>query len=324
MFKMCSQACSRLKIGMSRQAACVTACAASALALAFAWRSIVRRRAARARTEALSSIIRSVPALADLDVDVLGEDAASLGALLAQQGRSAFLAEMRRRGLELVHRSALADALGRELSSGRLARDETLPAHFEAAIARMPPLVRQLLENGDPSAVSARELLAALHRDDATACEPSEVMELPAVLSRRACARLRAAVECDRRLCDDSVDGGPEHQLNLSVEQLGLLIGRDEAARLMRLPAEFRRRSALALRELPSEGSARADEVRSRAFEVQSREEVQSRATEVRSRATDVRARVASLRAAALERKRCGDRDGAMELLEQMNQVDST
>ena len=219
-------------------------------------------RAASSRASAHRSALLDHPrraALADLDVDVLGEDAASLGALLAQQGRSAFLAEMRRRGLELVHRSALADALGRELSSGRLARDETLPAHFEAAIARMPPLVRQLLENGDPSAVSARELLAALHRDDATACEPSEVMELPAVLSRRACARLRAAVGASsamRRF------GGRRagHQLS-ERRQLGLSSAR-EAARLMRLlPSSAA--IALALRELPSEGSARAFEVRS-------------------------------------------------------------
>ena len=71
-------------------------------------------------------------------------------ALLAQLGRNAFLAEMKIRGLDLDTRSKLADFLdAAAIKDGNLTLDLMLRCKFEAAAAKMPPIVKSLLvENG--------------------------------------------------------------------------------------------------------------------------------------------------------------------------------
>jgi len=138
------------------------------------------------------------------------------------------------------------------------ARGKKVSEEFEAAAAAMPPEVSRLLvENAEPSSVSVQELLSALGRDSAghlSMAYEAPVMETDGVLSRRACARLRAAVDSQRTLARDSVDGGPEHQLNLSREALELLIGSQECSRLWKLPKQFRLHSAVVLVPTRDEG----------------------------------------------------------------------
>ena len=215
-------------------------------------------------------------------------------ALFAQLGRNAFLAEMKIRGLDLDTRSKLADFLDAAIKDGSLTLDGALGAEFEAAAAKMPPIVKSLLvENADPSTVTVEALLSALNKDElAASAREADVLHAPAALSPKACAALRSAVDCERRLSADSVDTCPEHQLNLSVQALELLIGAEEAARLMRLPREFRQRSAVA------------------------RPPQQPRANGSTSHeGIDNRARAAALRAEALASKRKGEHSRAIELL---------
>ena len=122
---------------------------------------------------------------------------------------------------------------------------------FAAAASAMPATTRKLLvENVPPADVSVEQLLTALGRTTPEALAmayEAPVMEVPQLLSAKACATLRAAVDAQRRTDRDSVDGGPEHQLNLSREALELLVGAEECARLFQLPREFRLHSALVL-----------------------------------------------------------------------------
>ena len=123
-----------------------------------------------------------------------------------------------------------------------------IPAGFARAAAAMHPTVRSLLvEGADPATVPVDDLLAALGREGSpTAAEDGSVMAVPQSLSARACAALRAAVDSQRRLESDSVDGQAEHQLNLSRAALEALVGSAEAAKLWRLPTAFRARTAVA------------------------------------------------------------------------------
>ena len=91
-------------------------------------------------------------------------------ALLAQLGRNAFLAEMKIRGLDLDTRSKLADFLDAAMKDGSLTLDGALGAEFEAAAAKMPPIVKSLLvENADPSTVTVEALLSALGKEELAA-----------------------------------------------------------------------------------------------------------------------------------------------------------
>jgi len=65
------------------------------------------------------------------------------------------------------------------------------------------------------------------------------VLSWPQALSPEACARLRAAVDAERQARCDSVDGAPDHQLNLSRERLESLVGVAATGLLWSLPAKF-------------------------------------------------------------------------------------
>ena len=163
-----------------------------------------------------------------------------------------------------------------------------IPAGFARAAAAMHPTVRSLLvEGADPATVPVDDLLAALGREGSpTAAEYGSVMAVPQSLSARACAALRAAVDSQRRLEADSVDGQAEHQLNLSRAALEALVGSAEAAKLWRLPTAFRARTAVA-RCAPA-GTADPDDGGATAA-----------------------AAAARLRSEAIALKRAGDRSGA-------------
>ena len=235
---------------------------------------------------------------AELDVATVlanGEDAAALAATLEQLGRNAFLVTLKERGWTLEQRSSLADALTKAVRAGHLTWRASLSPEFEDAAARMPGVVRQLLvENVAPSTIPADSLLAAIGRSELHA--GGDVMHIPTALSHRACAALRSAVDCERRLSYDSVDRGPEHQLNLSLSALEMLIGKEEVARLMRLPREFRRRSAVA---------------------------TDHRVTDHLPSLGDLREQAAALRSRAMSHKRAGDTSGAMQLLCEAKLVES-
>jgi hypothetical protein len=167
-----------------------------------------------------------------------------------------------------------------------------IPAGFARAAAAMHPTVRSLLvEGADPATVPVDDLLAALGREGSpTAAEYGSVMAVPQSLSARACAALRAAVDSQRRLEADSVDGQAEHQLNLSRAALEALVGSAEAAKLWRLPTAFRARTAVA-RCAPA-GTADPDDGGATA-------------------AAAAAAAAARLRSEAISLKRAGDRSGA-------------
>ena len=68
----------------------------------------------------------------------------------------------------------------------------------------------------------------------------SAVISRPGTLPPAVCGRLRAAVDAERQQKCDTVDGAPDHQLNLSPERLIELIGDAAAsAALWRLPSEW-------------------------------------------------------------------------------------
>ena len=189
----------------------------------------------------------------------------ALAALLRQRGRARFLEELARHGLSKQEQWALADELAAAMRAGQYTDQGPQPAVFDAAAEQMHPVVRSLLVNGaDPSTVSASALLQALGRTNTVAHSESlegDVMQTPDVLSAKACASLRCAVDTERRLECDSVDGAPEHQLNLSREALELLIGPVEAGKLWVLPRVYRLRSAVC--NAPSATStSESDEVR--------------------------------------------------------------
>jgi hypothetical protein len=123
------------------------------------------------------------------------------------------------------------------------------PHEFKVSAAAMPPLLRSVLvDNIKPDTVSVQSLLEVLGRASPhhlNMAFEAPVLHVPAALSAQACATLRAAVDSERTIARDSVDGGPEHQLNLSREALELLIGRDQCSRIWQLPKRFRMSTAV-------------------------------------------------------------------------------
>lgn len=123
------------------------------------------------------------------------------------------------------------------------------PHEFKVSAAAMPPLLRSVLvDNIKPDTVSVQSLLEVLGRASPhhlNMAFEAPVLHVPAALSAKACATLRAAVDSERTIARDSVDGGPEHQLNLSREALELLIGRDQCSRIWQLPKRFRMSTAV-------------------------------------------------------------------------------
>ena len=143
-----------------------------------------------------------------------------------------------------------------------------LPRAFVPLARGMPPLSRQLLLlAADPAGVSPAALLdelrlspakrAAAERggcrgggggddgDGGDGGDGDAVLVQRGVLPPAACARLRRAVDAQRRSAADSVDGGPEEQLNLGAAELRTLVADEGAlARLWRLPALLRPRGS--------------------------------------------------------------------------------
>jgi hypothetical protein len=187
------------------------------------------------------------------------DTAVSLGLQLAQIGRHNFMTAMEARGLSLDQRVVLVEALVEAQKRGLLPTEGGLSQAFSDAADKMPPIARHLLvENGDPAEVEAAALLNELGRNDAKWLGDATIMDVPCALSAKACATLRAAVDAQRGLASDSVDGGAEHQLNLSRQALEMLVGAEPASRLWTLPAEYRARSALVPAPLPATGDAAA------------------------------------------------------------------
>ena len=141
------------------------------------------------------------------------------------------------RGAAVVVDDQIATILGEEVQG-----EFRLQAQLMPAISRL-----LLLEGGEPSHVRPEALFAdlLLQPDVETAARlglasSSAVLRRTGVLTTAACARLRAAVDAERRQHCDTVDGAPDEQLNLSTERLEDLIGDARAsAALWRLPAEF-------------------------------------------------------------------------------------
>jgi len=122
---------------------------------------------------------------------------------------------------------------------------QKIPAEFEAAAGRMAPLARSLLMDGvDPRTVPVESLLVALgRRGDHAALraahkEYNVIRRLP-ILTPASCATLREVVDRERRIAADSVDECPEHQRNLSAEELERLIGPEEHGKLMSLVCAY-------------------------------------------------------------------------------------
>ena len=128
-----------------------------------------------------------------------------------------------------------------------MARSEEaeLPPEFVMLATRMPPTVRGLLvENADPSGVSVEALFDELGLDPARhlASEAdAHVMRVPGCLSEATCAVLRKAVDRERNTRVDSVDGAADHQLPLTLAQLGSLIGEPRARSLCKLATVFQK-----------------------------------------------------------------------------------
>merc|ERR1712079_600642 len=110
----------------------------------------------------------------------------------------------------------------------------------------MPRLVRHLLlENVAPSEVCPEALFKSLKlseevRDTARqgldGSAEVAILSRSSALSTQACASLRVAVDCNRQTKCDTVDGAPDHQLNLSREDLEAIIGVPATDALWQLP----------------------------------------------------------------------------------------
>lgn len=118
---------------------------------------------------------------------------------------------------------------------------------FRAQAQRMPPLTRRLLLRGEASSsIDPEALLEELALPaEVSAAARRGLASSKTVLTRRGelpsnnCAALRAAVDAEHQEKCDSVDGAPDHQLNVSRDGLEALVGADAVAALWRLPAEF-------------------------------------------------------------------------------------
>ena len=127
-------------------------------------------------------------------------------------------------------------------------------AEWKLLAAAMRPTVRRLLVDGAaPAAISCSDLLADLRVDPSKHLLGSDihahVMRKETALDAETCAVLRAAVDRERQTKVDSVDGGTDHQLNLSVERLRALVGEEAASGLCGLPSAF-------VRQIEAHGAA--------------------------------------------------------------------
>lgn len=179
---------------------------------------------------------------------------ARLRALLLESGRLQHaVSEKRCRKLKALQvTSKFASAAG-SLAGAAAANAEKISAEFIALADAMPPSVRAIVVDGvEPSTVPIGSLLAELgvaprrHLiEERSAIRESLVTCVPAALGPSACATLRAAVDAHAggtRL--DSVDGGPDHQMPLSLTELaGLAGGHNVVRALGELASAHRARS---------------------------------------------------------------------------------
>ncbi|KAJ1453477.1 hypothetical protein M885DRAFT_524421 [Pelagophyceae sp. CCMP2097] len=125
-------------------------------------------------------------------------------------------------------------------------------AAFDRHAKSFPLIVqRLLLENCDPAGESVDDLRRALGlpaRDDAGAA----VAHLARLLPREACEALRSAVDAAEDSEADSVDGLPDHQVDVGLDEIEALVGRDHARSLLRAVATFAPRL-----EAPKSGDVR-------------------------------------------------------------------
>ena len=118
---------------------------------------------------------------------------------------------------------------------------------LEGAAARDAPQL-PLDEELQLSSAEPQLLLDELQLSADAVALDAPVLRRPRLLSPEACAALRGAVDRERRTVADSIDGAPNHQLNLSRERLAELIGEAAVSALWELP--------LALGETKSGGAA--------------------------------------------------------------------
>ena len=135
-----------------------------------------------------------------------------------------------------------------------------LTAAFRAQAGSMPTAVRAVLVDGaTPASVSTADLFRALRLTEpayraaikgAALSAESAVLQVPGALSPAACRALRLAVDERAQAKVDTVDGCPDHQLNLDRSALEQLVGTDAVAALWSLPAAFSK-----LRGVPALGA---------------------------------------------------------------------
>jgi hypothetical protein len=125
-----------------------------------------------------------------------------------------------------------------------------LPERWAAKARRMPPLMQALLVHGErpedlgPPQSVTRSLLLELgvgntlesYRGSWRSAASEQVLCARRALSVGACAVLRHAVDCCGSSRFDSVDGLPNHDLELDEAKLRALLGADATASLLALP----------------------------------------------------------------------------------------
>ena len=105
---------------------------------------------------------------------------------------------------------------------------------FALALERMPDVVRECMEGGQPGTDLGALCEGLGHQPPQESA--LDVLRLSQVINAKECAALRAAVDANQSCLPDSVDKMPEHQLDLSQPELASLIGMDAMARLWLLP----------------------------------------------------------------------------------------
>jgi hypothetical protein len=113
----------------------------------------------------------------------------------------------------------------------------------------MPPLSASLLlHKQPPSEVAAADLLEELrlpaHLEAAATTGLKQALATAVLLSNnllaeKECAVLRAAIQRDWQEKSDTIDGGPDHQLKLSVDRLAELVSESTLARVIGAARSF-------------------------------------------------------------------------------------
>ena len=151
---------------------------------------------------------------------------------------------------------ALSHATDRELPLAALddepsvVLDSSIASEFRYQAKMMPrPLRRLIVDGAEPSRVSAAAVVHALrlplvqfHSAAAALAPPADavMLRVPSFLSAAECAHIRAALDAGVATNKDSVDGLPDHQLDVkSLAEMTALLGREAIQRLQQLPLQF-------------------------------------------------------------------------------------